>query len=194
MSDYLGNDGFEISLDTRAMDKALATLDAKLQSQVVTKALQAGGDVLLEAVQLECPERTDEPTPGSDSLPPGILRYAQITQVQISEGHTPRIKVGTSDETKAYAVARWINDGYDLVKGGRRRKSRRKGAKPGDMEGNGHLIRHIDPNPFYERAFDTVAEVAVDTMLETLGNSLFGAEDTSLEGVGADKDFDYGDD
>lgn len=77
------------------------------------RALQAGGDVMLDAVVDETPERTDEETPDGDSLPPGILKASMTTEVIVPNADglvrqdkgwgagNPRVKVGPERLGKA---------------------------------------------------------------------------------------------
>ena len=161
------DDVMELSVDTRELEAALGNLSTKLQTNIMRTALQAAGDVLLDAQVAHAPERTDEETPGSDALPPGVLKADLHTQIQMGSQQAPRVKVGPSTVT-GY-VARWQNDGFNLTT---------RGSKSGRR-----IIRAIPGKHFLEAAFDESAETAVDMFLATLADGLFGTG-AELEGVG----------
>jgi len=141
-------DGFDMKLDTRELDEALAKLPAKFQGRIAKQALEAAGYVMVDAMKALCPVRTDEPTPGSDSLQPGVLQESLTTQVQMSKRYPPRVKVGPPSETAH--IAWFIENGFDNVR-----------AK-----------RHIEGKHFMAGAFDESAQRAVDVMLESLAEAL----------------------
>ena len=158
----MNDDVVELSVDTRELDRALGKLAVKVQSDIMRAALQAAGDVLLEAQIAQAPERTDEETPGGDSLPPGALKQDLHTEIQLGTGgRLPRVKVGPSPVTGH--VARWQNSGFNLTTHGRSRSRRR-------------VIRAIPGKHFIEAAFDESAEAAVDVFLETLAKRLLDAD------------------
>ena len=165
-------DDFSVKVDTSEVERALMAMPAKLAKRAARGGLQAAGEVMLAAMVALCPERTDEPTSDSNSLAPGVLKESLTTQVQVGTKNAPRVKVGPPRETAH--VAWWIENGFDLISGGRRGKG-------------GHLIRHIDGKHFMSGAFDESAEKAVDVLLEQLRTAL-DTEDTDLEGVGADEE------
>ena len=155
-------DDFEITIDTKAMDEALSRLPEKVQGRIAREALQKAGDIMLEAQKFLCPERTDD-MPGSDALEPGVLKESLTTQVIIStKGEVARVKVGAPSETAH--VARWVNDGHDIYKGGRKRASKNKKA--------GKFLGHVEGKHFLEGAFDESAQKAIDAMLTAIGEGL----------------------
>ena len=149
-------DGIEFKIDTTKFEELLKDLPARVARRAVRKALQAGGDVLQEAMRAECPEQTER-TPGSDSLPPGILKADLSVSVQVGTKYDPQVLIGPTKDT-AY-VAWWIDNGFDHVEGGRKTKG-------------GKATKHIDANPFMARAFDSSIGRAVDTMISNLAASL----------------------
>ena len=105
-------DDFDIKIDTSEFDSLLAKLPAKVSGRIMKDALQAGGDVILASMKVLAPEQTNEPTPGSNALPPGILREDLHTQVIVSPTKgAAQVKVGPTEI--AGHVARWINNGLD---------------------------------------------------------------------------------
>ncbi|MGA2650417.1 MAG: HK97 gp10 family phage protein [Terracidiphilus sp.] len=151
------SDGIALKIDTSKFEELLKAMPQRVARRAVRQALQAGGDVLAEAIQANCPVRTDTPTPGSDALPPGILAADISVQVVVGTKDDPTVKVGFSRDTAH--VANWIENGFDHVEGGKKRKG-------------GKATKHIDANPFMQRAFDESAEHAVDALTESLATSL----------------------
>jgi hypothetical protein len=171
-------DTVELEIDTRALDAALKDLPTRVAGNAMKKALQAAGDVLLAAIVAHTPERTDEEVPasagswfgssgsGSTSLPPGILKADMHTEVQMGKGsQPPRVKVGPT--SIAAHVARWQNNGWNLTKGGKRRKDRN-----GNFRGSGKVIRAIPGKHFMEAGFDESSEAALETFLAALAQGI----------------------
>jgi hypothetical protein len=178
------SDTIDISVDTRELDAALTALPKKLRGAIMAKALQLAGDVMLEAIVVNAPERTDEPTPEGDSLEPGILKADMHTEVVVpnSDGLVangrgfssglPRVKVGPSKI--AGHVARWQNNGWNLTSHGKK----------------GKVIRAIPGKHFLEAGFDESADRAIDVFLDSLWNDLFNTENAGPEWNSLDVDFD----
>jgi hypothetical protein len=187
-------DEIELRFDTRELDAALKALPAKLRGALMAKALQAGGDVMLDAMVEETPERTDDETPDGTSLPPGMLKAAMTTELVMpnsdglvregrgfKSGGSPRIKVGPQRVGAANRFGRtayWVNNGWMLTGHASRSNPNAPRGKRGFKAGR--KIREIEGQHFIEKAFDRSAESAVDTFLETLASGLFEGE-TDLE-------------
>ena len=173
------DDGVEFVVDTRELDAALTALPRKLAGAAMRAALQAAGDVMLEAIEAHTPERTDEETPDSTSLGPGILKADMHTEIQVNSKFMPRVKVGPS--SIAGHVARWQNNGYNLTTHRRSRAGRK-------------VIRAIPGKHFLEAGFDESAETAVDVFCATLADEVFGtgagSEGAGPEGNSRDVEFD----
>jgi hypothetical protein len=169
----LSNDTIELTIDTRELDRALQAMPARLAKAIMSGALQAGGDVMLEAVVAHTPERTDEENPESTSLGPGILKADMHTEVQFSRKYgTARVKVGPSRAIGGLVAYR-VNNGWTLSGHG---KSPRK-------------IRSMPGKHFLEAAFDESAQLAIDTFIDELGNSLGFGENAGPENNSHDVEF-----
>jgi hypothetical protein len=151
-------DDFELKIDTSQFDALLAKLPAKVSGAIMKNALQTAGDVLLASMKALAPEQTNEPTPGSNALPPGILREDLHTQVIVSETKGAQVKVGPTEI--AGHVARWVNNGWMLT-------SR-----------DGQQIKQIPGKHFMEAAADEAAELAIDAFATSLA---VGLEDENEE-------------
>lgn len=176
------SDEITLTVDTRECERALMALGEKVRGNIMKQALQAGGDVMAEALEAHTPERTGEETPNGTSLPPGIMKADVTTETQTAGQYpTARIKVGFSS-ISAY-VAYWQNEGWNLTKGGQRHIDKR-----GRVHGNGKVIRAIPGKHFIEASFDESAETAVDVFTSTLWDLLFSAPD--LEGAGPEGNYE----
>jgi hypothetical protein len=174
-------DDFSISIYTRELDAALANLPEKVQGHLAKRGLQAAGDLILESMKAHCPVATDDPTPGSNALPAGVLQESLTTQVQTgSKQYPPRVKVGAPKETSH--VAYWIENGFDHYETTEstaadgtvtKSKSKRKGY-------GGKMTKHIEGKHFMAASFDESAQKAVDVLLSTLAE---GLADNSTEGA-----------
>ena len=150
-------DDFTIDIDTKALDEMLAALPTKVQGKVMRDALQAAAEVILAPMKALAPERTDEETPDSTSLPPGIMKHDLTTQVQMGTQYPPRVKIGPTEI--AGHVARWQNNGWTLTGHGASRKGRKQ-------------IKAIPGKHFMEGAFDEAGEAALETFIEKLGEGI----------------------
>jgi hypothetical protein len=186
MADEIG-----LNVDTRELDAALTKLPRKLRGAVMAEALQRAGNVMLAALVDYTPERTDEETPDSNSLPPGFLKASMTTEVIVpnaegmvpmGRGHgrgSPRVKVGPQKvgaANKFGRVAYWQNNGWTLTGHASRTNPDGKRGKRGWKKGK--EIKAIPGKHFIEAAFDESAQGAVDAFLEGLAAGLFGDEST----------------
>jgi hypothetical protein len=141
-------DDVTLSIDTREWENLLKALPEKTRRGAVRQALQRAGDVMADAIAEEAPERTDTPTPDSNSLPPGILKADISSQVQLKAKLPPRVKVGATEI--ASRVAWWIEQGFD--------------HKRGNV--------HVDANPFMARGFERSITAATTVFLDSLSTAL----------------------
>jgi len=163
-------DTIELSVDTRELEYALTRLPQRFRKDIMRRALQAAGDVMLAAVVAETPERDDVWTPDSTALPPGVLKADMHTEIQFSRTQqAARVKVGPSAKIGGLVAYR-INYGW-MHK---------------DRGGN---IKHIPATHFLTRAFDLSAETAVEVFIETLGNALGYGENAIPENKSLDVEF-----
>ncbi len=147
-------DGLTFSVDTRELDRALKQLPLRVAREIMSGALQAGGDVMLQAVVEHTPERTDEETPEQSSLPPGILKADMHTEIQFSRKYgRARIKVGPSKQIGGLVAYRQ-NNGWILT------------------SHDGRKVRAISGKHFLEAAFDESAQAAIDAFIDALADSL----------------------
>jgi len=146
------SDELEFKIDTSQLDEALSKLPDRIQKRIVGNALEAAGDVMLAAIKAHTPEQTDEPTPGSHALPPGILKEDMHAQVTVSESKGARLRVGPT-EISAH-VARWQNNGWTLTSHG------------------GKKIKDIPGKHFIEAGFDESAQSALDALTDAIADGI----------------------
>jgi hypothetical protein len=172
------DDAIELTIDTRELEAALGRLSQRAAGQVMRDALQAAGNVMLEAVVDHTPERTDEETPEGTSLPPGILKADMHTQVGLSKKTgTGFVKVGPSKDIGGLVAYRQEN-GWTLTEhGGKVTHGRRE------------PIRDIPGKHFMAAAFDESAEAAVDAFCEELQDILSYGENARPENNSHDVEF-----
>jgi len=156
----------------------LMALPEKMRGPIMRDALQAGGDVMLSAMQDSASaafKGSQERTPDSNALDPGMVEADLHTQIQEGKGDfPPRIKVGPSSITGR--VVRWQNDGYNLTTHGKSRASRK-------------VIKAIPGKHFIEAAFDESCEAAVQVFLDTLVVGVFGDENDRPVNLSRDVEF-----
>src|ERR1700752_997643 len=95
----------EFKVKTSELADSLSKLPDKVEKRIVFEVLQSAGDVSRAACKAHPPERTDEETPDSNALPPGIMREDMHAEVVVSETKGARLRVGPTEI--AGHVARW---------------------------------------------------------------------------------------
>ena len=159
------SDTIDLKFDTRELEETLKKLPNRLARAVAGRALQAAGDVMLEAVQAHTRERTEDIGPEGTSLPPGILKADMHTQIGFSRRYgSAFVKVGPSMEIGGLVAYR-VNNGWILTGHGAK-------TKYGQRQ-----IRPIAGTHFLEAAFDESIETATAVFLETLADNLFGVDE-----------------
>ncbi len=149
-------DDISVSIDTAQIEAALSALPERVSGRILKRALQDAASIVQESIAALAPQRTDEPTPSSNGLPPGILRADIQTEVRISGRDGAIAKIGPTDLTAH--VARWIEKGFILTTHGRKRSRRQ--------------IKQIPGRHFMASGFDESAQSALDTLIESLRTAL----------------------
>jgi HK97 gp10 family phage protein len=96
------------------MQQKLQRLSDEVREKLVLRAVHDAGDVIRDAMR-ESAHVLAEKNPGSDSLEPGQLRADIRTRAKLDEDRIARAIVGP---VKYAYVARWVEYGHRLVKGG----------------------------------------------------------------------------
>jgi HK97 gp10 family phage protein len=148
--------GFSVHVQgLRELDAKLAELGADASKRIVQKSLRAAGSVILEAVTDAAPERPE--LPSGTALPVGALAADIGMRLGRDEDGLPAAIVSPGRLTRH--VARWVEYGHRLVRGGRNRIGR---GGPGKVVGN------VPAHPFIRPAFESSAEAAVATFVTTV--------------------------
>jgi HK97 gp10 family phage protein len=143
--------------------QGLAELDAKLQNlpeeivkKLFRKALRASGQVIQKEVQSRAPVKVEDSGPKSNSLPPGALKADIKTRVSVTpQKGTGSVNIGPGKNTAH--VARWVENGHNLV--GHKPNKKKTGKK-------------TKPRPFMRPALDASGEKAVETFAKVLGDAI----------------------
>jgi HK97 gp10 family phage protein len=141
---------------------ALDKFDAKVQDHAMRTGLRAAGAVMQGAVGAAAPV-LDERTAGSNALPVGALKSDITLQVTRKDGVLMAI---VQPGKLTYYVARWVEYGHMLVKGGR------LSMKRGKLQGSGKTIGHVPAHPFIRPAFDATVGTSVQAFAAALKEDL----------------------
>lgn len=141
--------------------KALADLDVKVRVKAMKKALEAAGIPMKAAVIERVP--TKEEVGGK--LPVGAMKNDVRLRVTQDDGQLMAvIEFGGL----TFYVARWVEYGHRLVKGGY------SSVKRGKLRGSGHQIGDVEAHPFIRPAFEATKKASFDAFVEQLRKELQG--------------------
>lgn len=96
------------------MQQKLQLISNEVREKLVLRAVRDGANVIRDAMR-ESAHVLAEKNPGSDSLQPGQLRADIRVRAKVDEDGLARAIIGPAEY--AY-VARWVEYGHRLVKGG----------------------------------------------------------------------------
>jgi HK97 gp10 family phage protein len=150
-------DGYSIQIE------GLAELDAKLQGlpeeivkKLFRKSLRASGQVIQKEIQSRAPVKVEDSGAKSNSLPPGALKADIKTRTKLApEKGNGSVTIGPGKKTAH--VARWVENGHNIV--GHKPNKKKTGKK-------------TKPRPFIRPALDASAQKAVETFAQVLGDSI----------------------
>lgn len=148
-----------ISIQVRGVPE-LEALFAQFAGPVAEKAMidgvTAGAEIFQEAITEAAKIRPD--LPSGTALPPGKLKSEiQIRLVKLRNGVIATFIEPSRDVRH---VARWLEYGHRLVKGGRLGKS------------NGKQIGFVLPDPFVRPSFERVENQALEAVEQTIIDDL----------------------
>jgi hypothetical protein len=133
----------------------LAAFDAKVQKQAMVASLRDAGAVMESAVRDAAPVKAA----GGGKLPEGALKADVRLRVTTSAGQ-PMAIVDFGSLT--YYVARWVEYGHRLVKGGS------SSMKRGKLQGSGHQIGDVPAYPFIRPAFERSISASIEAFVVRL--------------------------
>ena len=146
----------------KELDAKLAELGTTAAKRVIREALKQGGYVFQLAVEERAPERPA--LPSGTALPPGALKLDIVVEMGTDDEGLPAAIIRPGKYT-AY-VARFVEYGHRLVKGGYR------SMKRGKMRGSGHDIGEVPAYPFIRPGYEAAREEAVRVTCESLASGI----------------------
>ncbi len=165
------------------LDDFLRTSPAEWADGPVRKALTAGGKILQAAITEAAPTLKTPNSPNSDALPPGALKSDIELKVYVAKGGgTAVIQPGSF----TLHVARWVEYGHHMVKGGYLRfTGAGKAAKIKRGRGKWLSQHEVPPHSFIRLAADATMEEATRVMLATFGTEMIKVANRKLRSGGA---------
>ena len=164
-------DNLTIQIDTSDLVKRLEQLPKKVAADVLMGALEDSGHVMQAAIKQAVVERaprgaSGEPHPykdpnGNSIMPELLAEDIDVDSFVNKTGLTCNVTVGPTELTGH--VARWLNDGWMHVHGGRRFMNAEKTRR-----GKGVEDDQIPGTHMFEAGFDESAEVALETFTTEL--------------------------
>jgi len=164
---------FALSIDTSDLIKRLEQLPQKVAKGVAIDALTDAGHVMQTAIKQAVVDRSPrgasgEPReyklPNGNSIMPELLAEDIDIDPMVSKGNKScNVEVGPTQLTGH--VARWINDGWMHVHGGRR-------FLHGKNRGKGIEDEQIPGTHFMEAGFDESAKAATDVFVTKLATGI----------------------
>lgn len=126
---------------------ALIQLRQTVATDATRGAVRAGANVIRDEMAAQAP-MLDEETANSTALDPGVLK----TEIRVAMGRVDKegfivAEIGPSEEVAH--VARWVEYGHRLVKGGY------SSFKRGRLQGSGKQIGEVPAHPFLRPAYET---------------------------------------
>lgn len=163
-------DGFSMEIrGLKELDAKLENMKQQTAARAVWHALEAGGEVFQQAVQELAPERPD--LPSGTALPPGVLKIdIELHRTRDEQGH-PAVAVRPGKYTAH--VARWVEYGHRMVRGGWSKITGGKVTGPGRHLKNdqGEEV-NVPAHPFIRPAYESARETAVMVAVLTLENDV----------------------
>lgn len=138
---------------------SLEALDADIQTRVMRAALRDAGELMRAAVQ----ERAPVKTVAGGKLPEGALKSDVKMSITTIDG---KLAAMVYFGSLTYYVARWVEYGHRLVKGGY------SSMKRGKLRGNGKQIGDVPAYPFIRPAFEATVRASVDAFVDRLKSEI----------------------
>jgi HK97 gp10 family phage protein len=150
--------------------EGLAELQAKLNDmktdgakRIMNRALRAGGEVFKEEVEQRAPVRPE--LPSGTALPPGALQHDISVKTITGDAKSGIVLVGPGRLTRH--VARWVEFGHRLVRGGTSRL-----LANGKTRGRGSEVGQVPAHPFMRPAFEAGVQRALEAVKASIVDDL----------------------
>jgi HK97 gp10 family phage protein len=146
-----------------SLKRRMASLQRQLAGPSMAVAVRAGGEVIRDAMISAAPI-LDERTAHSTALAPGALKAdikVRMSKREAEKQGEPVAVIGPGKKTAR--VARWVEYGHRLVKGGQL-----KILANGRTKGRGKLVGEVVEHPFLRPAFEASVGEAQAVVKETM--------------------------
>jgi hypothetical protein len=156
-----------LTIDSKALQEKLKSLSGKTQERIMRTSLRSGAEVFKSSVIENTPERIEgwsEAT--TTALPPGALK----SDVQLKK-KAGKLEYDVEFGSETAHVARWVDEGHKLVKGGKRRE-RKKDGKVVSVSGPGRVIGQVEGTGFFRKSFDEAQDKAAQAVEKKLKDQL----------------------
>jgi len=137
------------------LEKALADLDVKVRVTAMRKALHAAGVPVREAVIERAPTKDEV----GGKLPVGAMKADVRLRVIQADGQLMAV---VDFGPMTYYVARWVEYGHRLVRGGY------SSIKRGKLRGQGHQVGDVPAHPFIRPGFEASTQASFEAFVEQL--------------------------
>ncbi|MCU1248688.1 MAG: phage protein gp10 family [Edaphobacter sp.] len=134
--------------------------DPKRINTAARAAVRNGAKIVQAAIEERAPERPD--LPSSTALPVGALANDIEIHVRTGANGMPYATIGPGKETSH--VARWVEYGHRLVRGGRSKLNKLTGK----TSGPGSEVGIVPAHPFIRPGFEASEAPAREAMMTTL--------------------------
>lgn len=147
--------------------KKMDSLAYKRLTEMAYKALYEGAKIEQATIQANAPEQQSEPTAQSTALPMGAIKNdIHIERTKTSESEPAYLVIPGS---KTRHVARFLEFGHALVRGGYRRAVKDRNGNPtGKHRGSGQEVGRVQPHPFLRRSWEECAAAVKARIAEVM--------------------------
>jgi hypothetical protein len=149
------------------LDALISQLAGPGADRAMVHGVAEGAKIFQEAITDAAPIRPE--LPSGTALPPGKLKSS--IQIRLSKLRNGTFATFIEPSRDVRHVARWVEWGHRLVKGGRSQKSKRGGG----YTGSGKEVGFVEPyhgTGFIRPAFETSEQTAIEVVKETILSDL----------------------
>lgn len=151
--------------------KKMDQLAYKRLSEMAYKALYEGAKLEQATIQANAPVEASEPSPKSTALPQGAIKNdIHIERTKTAQNEPAYLVIPGS---KTRHVARFLEFGHALVRGGYRRAVKDRSGNPtGKHRGSGQEVGRVQPHPFLRRSWEECAAAVKARIAEVMTEQL----------------------
>lgn len=141
------------------LDNLFAELAGPIVERAMVKGVTEGAKIFQQAITDAAPIRPD--LPSGTALPPGELKgHIQIRLAKLRNG---MIAAFIEPSKQNRHIARFVEYGHRLVRGGRLKNGR---------SGTGKIVGTVAAHPFVRPAYESASSEAIDAVKRTILNEL----------------------